>query len=187
MKVVGLTGTIASGRSLVKDSLTKRFHCDYVSLSTLIMEESLKKKRIPVDKFNKQNLGNELRQRYGSDALVKTAWNFMQKKKEVLIIDSIRNPGEIEFLRKNLGRDAIIIGVDAPREMRWERVAKRNRATDPKTAEDFAKVDDRDQGANEPDYGQQVRKCIEMADYVLMNDGSVEDFAKKCDEVVAKI
>jgi dephospho-CoA kinase len=187
MKVVGLTGTIAAGKSLVKESLIRKFKCDYVSLSTLIMEETLKKKRIPVDKFNKQNLGNELRQRYGNDALAKTAWNFMQKKKEVLIIDGIRNPGEAEFLRRTNGRDFIFIAVDAPREMRWMRVVKRNKSTDPKTLEEFEKVDDRDQGINEPDYGQQVRKCIEMADYVLVNDGSYEDFMKKCDDVIAKI
>jgi len=187
MKAVGLTGSIAAGKSLVKETLSRKFNCDYVSLSTLIMEETLKKKRLPVDKFNKQNLGNELRQKYGNDALIKTAWNFMQKNKEILIIDGIRNPGEIEFLRKKLGRDAIIIAVDAPRDIRWERVQKRNKSTDPKSLEDFSKVDDRDQGVNEPEYGQQVRKCIEMADYVLVNDGSSEDFMKKCDEVISKI
>jgi len=187
MKVVGLTGSIAAGKSLVKQALMKKYNCDYVSLSTLIMEETLKKKRLPVDKFNKQNLGNELRKRYGNDALAKTAWNFMQKKKEVLIIDGIRNPGEAEFLRRTNGRDFILIAVDAPREMRWMRVVQRKKSTDPKTPEDFAKIDDRDQGVNEPEYGQQVRKCIEMSDYVLVNDGSYEDFTKKCDEVIAKI
>jgi len=186
MKAVGLTGSIGAGKSLVKEALSRRFNCDYVSLSTLIMEETLKKKRLPVDKFNKQNLGNELRQRYGNDALIKTAWNFMQKKKDFLIIDGIRNPGEIEFLRKTLGKDAIIIAVDAPREIRWERMIKRGKPTDPKTPEDFAKVDDRDQGVNEPEYGQQVKRCIEMADFVLVNDGTYDDFMKKCDDVISK-
>lgn len=187
MKAVGLTETIAAGKSLVKEALTRKFNCDYVSLSTLIMEETLKKKRLPVDKFNKQNLGNELRQRYGNDALMKTAWNFMQKNKELLIVDGIRNPGEIEFLRKAVGKNAMIIAVDAPQTLRWQRVVARNKSTDPKTFEDFQKIDERDQGMNEPEYGQQVRKCIEMADYVLINDGNYEDFMNKCDEVISKI
>ena len=187
MKVVGLTGTFGAGKNVFKDALMHKKNCYYVSLSTLIKEESLRKKHLPVDIVNKQNLGNELRQRYGNDALVKTAWNFMQKNKEVMIIAGIRNPGEAEFLRKAVGRDFVFIGIDAPREIRWERVQKRNDPVDPKNYEDFAKVDDRDQGAGEPDYGQQVRKCIEMADYVLINDGSYEDFMKKCDEIIAKI
>ena len=187
MKAVGLTGTIAAGKSTVKDALTRFFNCDYVSLSTLIMEETIKKRGLTVDRFNKQNLGNELRQKYGNDALAKTAWNFMQKHKEMLIIDGIRNPGEAEFLRKANGKDFVLIAVDAPREIRWQRILSRNRPTDTKNPEEFAKIDDRDQGVNEPEYGQQVRKCIEMADYVLVNDGTYEDFMKKCDEVIAKI
>ena len=187
MKVVGLTGSIAAGKSAFKEVLMRRKNCYYISLSTLIMEETLRKKRLPVNLFNKQNMGNELRQRYGNDALAKTAWNFMQKNKEVLIVDGIRNPGEAEFLRKVNGKDFVLVGIDAPREIRFERVLKRNDAKDPKEQEEFARIDDRDQGVNEPDYGQHVRKCIEMADYVLVNDGSYDDFVIKCDEVVSKI
>jgi dephospho-CoA kinase len=187
MKVVGLTGTIASGKSSVKEAIMRKKSCDCVLLSSLIMEETIKKRGLPVNRFTTQNLGNELRQKYGSDVLAKTAMNFMQKNKEVLIIDGLRNPGEVEFLKRNNGTNFVLIAVDAPREIRWQRVVQRNKPSDPKTPEDFAKVDDRDQGVGEPDYGQQVRKCIEMADYVLTNDGSYEDFLKKCDEVVAKI
>lgn len=187
MKVVGLTGTIGSGKTTFMEVISRKKNCDYVSLSTLIMEETIKKRGLSVDRFNKQNLGNELRKRYGTDVLAKTAWNFMQKRKDILIIDGIRNPGEVEFLKKINGRDFILIGVDAPREIRWERVQKRNRPTDPKSFEEFAKIDDRDQGVGEPDYGQQVRKCIEMADIVLDGAGPMEEFVKICDETIAKI
>lgn len=44
MKVVGLTGSIAAGKNVFKDALMRRKSCYYVSLSTLIMEETLKKK-----------------------------------------------------------------------------------------------------------------------------------------------
>lgn len=161
--------------------------CDYVALSSLIMQETIKKRGLPLNRASTQNLGNELRQKYGTDVLAKTAWNFMQKNKDVLIIDGLRNPGEVEFLRKTLGRDFILIAVDAPREIRWQRVQNRNRPGDPKTLEEFAVIDDRDQGVNEPEYGQQVRKCIEMADIVIDGSPEYNEFLKNVDEVVSKI
>jgi dephospho-CoA kinase len=187
MKVVGVTGSIGAGKNAFKDELMKKRNCDYVSLSTLIMEETIKKRGLKVNLFNKSDLGNELRRKYGSEVLAKTAWNFMQKKKEILIVDGIRNPGEAKFLKKINGRDFVLVAVDAPREIRFERVVKRNDAIDPKEAEEFARADEMEQGLNEPEYGLQVRKCIDMADYVLINDGTIEDFVKKCDEVIAKI
>lgn len=187
MKVVGITGTIGSGKDVAKSFFEKKFSCYSSNLSDLIRTELLEKKKIKVDKNLKQNLGNDLRKQYGNHVLAELAWNFLQKNRELIVIGGIRNPGEIEFLKKKAGKDFVLIAVDAPRELRWEKVQKRNKSTDPKTYEEFVAIDEKDLGTGEPEYGQQVRKCMSMADYKIENNGSDEEFFKKLDEIAKEI
>lgn len=184
MKVVGLTGTIGSGKEVVKEFLEKNFNASTVTLSSLLKEDSLRKKGILITREIKQNLGNELRKQYGVEVLVKIAVGFMPRNKDLLIIDGIRNPGESEFLKKTFGANYKLVGVDAPQQIRFERVQKRGRESDPKTIEEFAKIDERDQGKDEPEYGQHVAKCMKIADLVVQNDGNLEDLRAKLQEVL---
>jgi dephospho-CoA kinase len=55
------------------------------------------------------------------------------------IFDSLRNLGEAEFLRKER-KNFILIGVDADRKIRFDRMLKRAKESDPKTWDDFIKV-----------------------------------------------
>lgn len=184
MKVIGLTGTLSSGKEVVREIIEKNTSSYSVVLSSLLKEDALKKQGISITREIRQNLGNELRKQYGNDVLVKIAVSFMQKNKDFLIIDGIRSPGEADFLRGKFGDDFKLIAVDAPQQIRFERMNQRKREGDPTTWEEFVKLDERDQGKDEPEYGQQVGKCIEMADIEIQNDGSLEELQKKVDEVI---
>lgn len=184
MIVIGLAGTIGAGKEAVREILEKRFNTTSVRLSDLLDTAMLKKRGVKITRSIQQNLGDELRQKYGSHVLAKIAIDFMKKSGEVKVIDGIRNPGEIDFLKRQFTDGFKLVAVDASQETRFERVKKRNRDMDPKAWEEFVKVDDRDQGKDQPEYGQQVRKCIEMADVIIQNDGTIEDFQKKIDEAI---
>lgn len=79
--------------------------------------------------------------------------------------------------------DAVVIGVDAPREtrLRWYLDRAKERGEDGTTPEEFTLHDNRDFGINEPGLGQQVGMCLEMADIVLMNNGSKKELFVECD------
>lgn len=178
--VVGITGTIGSGKEVVKEVLMKNFNCYSVSLSSVIQAQA----KVKVDRKILQDLGNELRRKYGNFILAKLATDYLQRDKEMIIIEGIRNPGEVDYLKKTFREKFFLIAVDAPRELRWERIKARGREGDPKTWEEFIEVDERDQGFGEPLYGQRVRECIQMANIILTNDGTKEDLEKKIDEVL---
>jgi dephospho-CoA kinase len=184
--VVGLTGTIGSGKEVVKGTLARNFSSWGVSLSSVIKGE-LEKKRKDFNRKTLQDMGNELRKKYGNFVLAKVATDYLQKDKQMIIVDGIRNPGEAEYLKKTFGKKFILIGIDAPKEIRWERVKTRARKDDPKTWEEFVALDERDQGAGEDLYGQQVRRCIEMADVIMQNDGNMDQFNEKINSLVASL
>lgn len=187
MKVIGLTGAIGSGKEIVREIFEKNTSSYSVVLSSLLKDDALKKQGIKITREIRQNLGNELRKQYGAEVLVKIAVNFMQRNKDFLIIDGIRNPGEADFLREKFGDDFKLIAVDAPQQTRFERISQRRRDGDPITLEEFVKLDERDQGKDEPEYGLQVRKCIETADIILQNDGSMEEFQKKVEDAIKEL
>lgn len=186
MKVIGLTGTIACGKEKVKELIVRKFDSYQVSLSGAIRGEMERRSR-DFSRKTLQDMGNELRQKYGTHILAKVSTEFMPRAKPVMVVDGIRNPGEAEYLRKTYKGDFILVAVDAPQELRFERVQKRNRPLDPKTWEEFVALDERDQGKDEPQYGQQVKKCIGMADIKIENDGDEAKLNAKLEELFLKI
>ncbi len=186
VKVIGLTGTIGSGKFVVRDYLKQKFNCFYVKISDVLRNEMVKRKG-RLDRKTLQDSGDEMRKKYGGHVLAKVSIDYLPRNKELIVIDGIRNPGEIDYLKKTFGKDFILIAVDSLPELRFERLKQRNRADDPKTWEEFLEIDARDQGAGQPEYGQQTRKCMEIADFSIKNDGSLEDFQTKISETVQKI
>ncbi|MEM7825997.1 MAG: AAA family ATPase, partial [Candidatus Aenigmatarchaeota archaeon] len=167
-KVIGITGTLASGKDTVKKIFQSKFDCYTFSLSSIIRTELEKKKNSSFNRKKMQDLGNELRKKYGNHILAMLAVEYMQKDKEMVVIDGIRNPGEIDFLRRKFKDKFVLIGVDAPPEIRFERMKKRNESFDPKSWEEFLEIDKKDQGENEPEYGQRTRDCIKKADFLVI-------------------
>ena len=92
-------------------------------------------------------------------------------------MDSIRNPGEVEELRKNDG--FVLIGVHADAKIRFERLMKRGRAGDSRTFEEFMEHEKKEN--NNEGAGQQLDKCLEMADKTIDSNGTIEEANKDID------
>ena len=185
MKIIGITGTLASGKTSVKDFFLSRFPSSYfISLSDIIKEELLKEgKELKRENFIEK--GNELRKRYGSQILVEVATLTLPKNTNnlIVIIDGVRNPGEVEYLKKKFGKNFVLIAVDAPKELRFKRLLERKKEGDPQTFEEFNEIDETDNGKNQPEYGQRVGECLKLADYLIINDGSLDELNKKLEKI----
>ncbi len=178
---IGLTGSIASGKEVVADYLIPKGFV-YLSLSNELREIAQKKK-VLLTRENLQDLGNELRKQEGADFLAKSVLNKINSQQyRNVIIDSIRNPAEVKLLEKSL-KNFFLVAVDAPPKIRFERLKKRDRESDPKTYEGFIKMDARDKGKGEPLDGQQVEKCMKLAKFVLINDSTYEKAIEKSESL----
>ncbi len=183
--IIGLTGSLAAGKEVVSEFLMGKGFA-YVSLSGELRELA-KSYNIEITRENLQNLGNKLREENGSTFLAQLAVNRIKSNNHKnTIIDSIRNPAEIDYLRVNLN-NFYLISVDAPREVRFKRLVNRGRESDPKEWDGFVRVDDRDKGIGEKESGQGVAKCMAMADFTLINDSTIEEVNEKISDLFNEI
>ena len=176
--IIGLTGKNASGKGEAANYLKSKGFV-YYSLSDVIREEATKRK-LEHSRDNLINLGNELREKFGPGYLAKQITKKIkeqskQNKSQNFVVDSIRSPFEARELMKN--KNFILVGIDAPIEIRFKRLLERNRAGDAKTLEKFKQQEQRENLKS--DTNQQIDATFGMAEKVIVNDGSLKDFHKK--------
>ncbi len=183
---VGVVGQIAVGKGVLVDYLLKKLNFVSFSLSSILHDELKKKGIKEFTRETLQDMGDRLRKRYGDDVLARRAIEVLKKQGEKhVVIEGIRNPGEIEYLKKNPA--FVLIGVKAKRELRFKRLLQRAKPWDPKTFSDFVRVDRRDLGIGQDKSGQQVGKCLAYCDYILTNNKDKKDFERKVKELMKKI
>jgi deoxycytidylate deaminase len=128
-------------------------------------------------------LGDELRHGSHPGILVELAFKELAEKNggklpPDLVIDGIRNVGEINYLRDSYGYRFTLVAVLASFDARWARIGSTytDRGLD---LSDFIADDQRDKN-EETDYGQQVELCVDKADILVDNAiVSTAEFQKK--------
>lgn len=170
--IVGLTGKFAAGKGTVADLLVARGFA-YHSLSDVIREE-LKRRGVPESREHLTEAGNALRKAHGPAALAIMIQDRLLDGGRH-IVDSIRNPAEVEVLKGVPG--FFLVGVDAQREVRFQRLRARDRVGDPTTWEQFCALEDRETHSTDPS-NQQLSATWRAVDVTLMNDGSRDDLER---------
>jgi dephospho-CoA kinase len=188
MLVIGLTGSKAGGKGEVSEFLKNRRFI-YYSLSDMVREEAKKRGLENYTIKDLQDIGNDLRSKDGFGILAKMVIDKInvdiKQGKDKFVIDGIRNPGEIDELRKLACFHLVSVG--APQEKRFEWLLKRARVSDPKTWQEFLKMDARDKGDGELKIGQQVSLCMNTADFKIMNDSTIALLHEKIKEILISL
>lgn len=175
VRLIGLTGTNGSGKGEVAAFFKKKGYVCF-SLSDLIREE-LKKKGEEVSRDNLIQMGNRLREKLGPDILARLV---MKKIRGKAVIDSIRNPKEAEYLRRQ--KNFILLEIDAPVELRYERAKKRGRVESASTLQEFIEKEAEEMTNRKK--GQQLRNCMRHADFKIENDGTLESLYQKLEKLL---
>ncbi len=177
--IIGVVGSIASGKSMVSDLLVKKGFVK-LSFSGEVRAEAATR-GIPIERKNLQDLGNLLREQVGDDYWAQRVIAHMHEGKQY-VVEGIRHPGEVEALRKLLG--FVLIGVDAPLEQRYQWIMMRGKDSDPASLTAIKKIDARDQGMGEGKHGQQSKATMALADHTIMNDQSQGQLQKKVEKLL---
>jgi len=177
--IIGLTGTMGAGKGEVASYLKEKGF-EHHTYSEIIIEET-EKRGLDATRENLQKVGNLLREEHGDEGILSR--KILEKiKTDKAVADGVRNSAEIRELRK--AKDFYLIGVDAPQKLRFNRLKKRGRAGDPDSFEEFKRLDDKENLGRK---GQEISKCLKMADFMIINDGSLTELRKKVDNLLKNI
>lgn len=183
--IIGLTGPMASGKSTVVDAL-KSQGFKHFTLSDIVRVECAEQGK-EITRDNLMTTGQSLREEFGAGVLGARALEKIRKEGENdnWIVDGIRNPAEVEALKSH--PNFILIANTAPEELIISRILSRKRSDDTLDEEVIRKKLRREMGEGEPPEGQQVQKCIDMADYVFENTMPIDqveaDFMKLYNQI----
>jgi len=165
--IIGVSGPIGAGKTTICEILKARGF-RYISLSDVLREECIKR-GLNLERKNLRRVGDELRKRYGKAALAIIAWKRIEKNGN-WVIDSIRVPEEAEYFKK---KGAFILGVYAPAKIRYERIRARGRDLY-KSFEEFRREDEHDRALG-------IDQILKNADFIILNDGTMEELEENVD------
>lgn len=169
--VCAMVGSFGSGCSYIADKiLVERHGLRKVSLSGILRDELRRETEIANPSRDElQRYGTELRQRHSPGYLAERAVDQVRQMADEarVVVDSVRNPGELAVLRREF-TTFYSIGVYASQETRWERVREQYSGNH----DDFIRDDktDKDEGVS---HGQRVTDCFLEVDVVIDNDKQV--------------
>jgi dCMP deaminase len=179
--IIGVAGLNGAGKSAVVDFLRERSFVAH-SLSDVLRDE-LRREGVPESREAMIQVGRRLREQEGGDALAKRLLPRL-KRDQNYVIDSIRHPAEVGVFRE-LGRRFRLVWVEADEGVRFARIQARGRGGDPRSLEDFRRLEGVELASSEPS-GQQLLAVRALADDIVVNDGSLDELFAKVKEVVRK-
>jgi dephospho-CoA kinase len=188
--VVGLVGLKVAGKGTVS-----RHFRDKYGWSVLVTGEVIRAELLPI--LKREPLTTELMDYANQKKQEHRAGYWMEVLLERIragefsnvVIDGIRHPDELIVLSEKLGDKFLPIGITASFERRLDWYFKRQKVGDLMNREWFVRMDARDQGLDEPPYGQQVADtlaCLAPA-FVYNNVAGLEDIHRWVDGIVSNL
>jgi dCMP deaminase len=176
--IIGLTGKNGSGKTAVCEYLQSRGF-EYHSLSDEIRNE-IRNRKWEISREILIEVGNELREKLGPGILAERILHSLGNDCNY-VIDSIRNPYEVEVLRRR--PDFTLLALEADEDIRFERSRKRGRENAAQTLRQFVEEEARELDSNNP-ANQQLHATQAKADLVIANNGVLEDLHRRLDELL---
>ena len=181
--VIGISGTFASGKGTLADSLARHFNLINVSTSDMLAEEAMREFG-NTDRPSKFAVAERLRKTKGGGVLAEMALEKFKQDSahDGVLVSDLRSLGEANVVKKAGG---VIIFVDAPLELRYQRMQSRARDIEANISQaDFAEREKREWYAGPSDADFNLRGIKAMADIRLSNDSSVDVMNRDATEAV---
>ncbi len=180
--VIGLVGTIASGKDTVADYVVRKFDGQSVSFSQPL-RDILNRVFLPINRINLSKLAQTLVDNFGGDVLSHTiAEEIKINPKKIFVLPNIRRDSDYACMINEDNFDFYLVGINTDIKTCYERLIKRVQNVDDKgkTWEDFQK----DLLLSTE---IEIANLVKKSSYQLDNNGSHEDLYSQIDKLITEL
>ena len=176
-KIIALVGLAGSGKSSAVEYLTEKgFPKIYFGG---VIYKAMDEAGIEKTWDNQQQFREEIRRREGKDfvikRVIKNIHDLINAGQNKIVLDGLYTWSEYKFLKHEFPGQVVVIAIVTPKYLRYQRMAKRiERPMQPHEVDqrDWSEIENLEKGGP-----------IAIADYFIINDGSLEQLRQKIDAV----
>lgn len=174
-KIIALVGLAGSGKSSAVEYLTEKgFPKIYFGG---VIYKAMDEAGIEKTWDNQQQFREEIRRREGKDfvikRVIKNIHDLVNAGQNKIVLDGLYTWSEYKFLKHEFPGQVVVIAIVTPKYLRYQRMAKRiERPMQPHEVDqrDWSEIENLEKGGP-----------IAIADYFIINDGSLEQLRQKID------
>ena len=174
-KIIALVGLAGSGKSSAVEYLTEKgFPKIYFGG---VIYKAMDEAGIEKTWDNQQQFREEIRRREGKDfvikRVIKNIHDLINAGQNKIVLDGLYTWSEYKFLKHEFPGQVVVISIVTPKYLRYQRMAKRiERPMQPHEVDqrDWSEIENLEKGGP-----------IAIADYFIINDGSLEQLHQKID------
>lgn len=180
MKIIASTGMPGAGKELVSD-VAREFGIEVVRMGDVVREK-MRELGLEINNRSLREFADNLRKKKGKAAVAKLTVEYIRKKglKDVVFVDGVRSWEEVKAFKEAFGDDFHLIAVFAPRKIRYQRLLSRKREDDMTSFEEFV-------WREEKELSWGLGSAIAMADYIIVNDSTIEKAKEEARKIIRKI
>ncbi len=180
--IIGLAGSFAAGKGTVVDYLVDQKEFRHFSASGFITEEIVRRD-MPVNRDSMIVVANDLRATHGPSYIIDSLYARAKEQGGDVIIESLRAVAEVKRIQELGG---VVLGVDAEPVLRYERAVARQSLKDVVTFEEW-KAQELAESNQDDDTKQNIFGSLALADYMIINNGTLDELHQQVDAVMAQI
>ena len=177
MRVIGTVGLAGSGKGEFA-AVAERMEIPVVTMGDVIRAECRERGLDPAEHHGE--VASALREENGPTAIAEASLPHIEaalERHDTVVVDGIRSGIEVDIFEERFEDAFVLVGVEAPFELRRERIDGRGR-DNTEDGEGLAARDERELGFGLGD-------ALDRADVTIENTGTLERFRERVTEVLA--